>query len=167
MQWIWSCSDSSRNNSSPNLFKFPLDKQKVFYCTISERWFTFQFIKEPPPMVRLENKVTVITGASSGIGAALALAFSQAGAPVALMARRKEKLEKVAAQCPGRTLVAAGDVTEARARRTLVEKNRSRLRSGGYPGQQRRNGRLRFLSRFHRGTMAEPVRGESYGPRFC
>jgi short-subunit dehydrogenase len=44
------------------------------------------------------NKVVLITGASSGIGAATARAFDKAGAKVAIAARRKEKLIEVAAE---------------------------------------------------------------------
>ncbi|MBI5798205.1 SDR family oxidoreductase [Candidatus Woesearchaeota archaeon] len=40
----------------------------------------------------LKNKVVVITGASSGIGAASALAFAREGSTVVLVARRKERL---------------------------------------------------------------------------
>ncbi|KFM59238.1 Dehydrogenase/reductase SDR family protein 7-like protein, partial [Stegodyphus mimosarum] len=43
----------------------------------------------------LEDKVVLITGASSGIGEALAHAFYKAGAKVILAARRREALEKV------------------------------------------------------------------------
>lgn len=43
----------------------------------------------------LTGKVAVITGASSGLGADAALAFAQAGANVAILARRAEKLEEV------------------------------------------------------------------------
>lgn len=43
----------------------------------------------------LTGKVAVITGASSGLGADAAEAFAQAGANVALLARRVEKLEEV------------------------------------------------------------------------
>ena len=42
------------------------------------------------------GKVVVITGASSGLGADAAYAFAEHGADVALLARRKEKLETVA-----------------------------------------------------------------------
>ena len=46
----------------------------------------------------LTNKVILITGASSGIGRATALACAEAGMRVSLIARRGEKLQKVAAQ---------------------------------------------------------------------
>jgi NADP-dependent 3-hydroxy acid dehydrogenase YdfG len=47
----------------------------------------------------LSGAVVVITGASSGIGRAAALAFARRGARVALAARRAELLEEVAAEC--------------------------------------------------------------------
>ncbi len=46
----------------------------------------------------LNDKVILITGASSGIGAAAALAFDAAGAKVAVAARRKDKLDELAAR---------------------------------------------------------------------
>ena len=47
----------------------------------------------------MENKVVVITGASSGIGKACALAFAQRGAKVVLAARKPEKLDKAVVEC--------------------------------------------------------------------
>src|SRR5947208_3682223 len=47
---------------------------------------------------RFAGQVVFITGASSGIGAALAREFARAGADVALAARRVERLERLAAE---------------------------------------------------------------------
>ena len=44
----------------------------------------------------LTGKVAVVTGASSGLGADAAMAYAEAGANVALLARRKEKLDNMA-----------------------------------------------------------------------
>jgi NADP-dependent 3-hydroxy acid dehydrogenase YdfG len=46
-------------------------------------------------MLKVENKVIAITGASSGIGEASAKLLAQNGAKVVLGARRTEKLEKI------------------------------------------------------------------------
>jgi dehydrogenase/reductase SDR family protein 7B len=60
------------------------------------------------------DKVVWITGASSGIGEALAYAFSAAGARVLLSARRTEELERVKAACanPGLTRVLPMDLLD-------------------------------------------------------
>ena len=63
----------------------------------------------------LTGKVAVITGASSGLGADAALAYAEAGADVALLARRGEKLNEVKAglEKTGRKILAVGcDVTK-------------------------------------------------------
>jgi 3-hydroxy acid dehydrogenase/malonic semialdehyde reductase len=49
----------------------------------------------------LEGRTAVVTGASSGIGAAIAVALAGEGARLALGARRVERLEDLAAQLPG------------------------------------------------------------------
>lgn len=61
--------------------------------------------------------LVVITGASSGIGAAIAKRFSEAGHPLLLVARRVEKLE--ALQLPN-TLCRQVDVTDADALRAAI-----------------------------------------------
>lgn len=48
--------------------------------------------------MKLENKVAVITGASSGMGRAIALLFALEGAKVVAVARRKEKLDDLVAE---------------------------------------------------------------------
>ncbi len=47
-------------------------------------------------MVALQDQIVLITGASSGIGAAMARIFAQAGAKLILAARRQERLEQLA-----------------------------------------------------------------------
>ncbi len=47
-------------------------------------------------MFELTGKIAVVTGASSGLGADAARAYAEAGANVALLARRQDKLEALA-----------------------------------------------------------------------
>jgi short-subunit dehydrogenase len=70
------------------------------------------------------DKAVIITGASSGIGAALALKLANQGANVALAARRPDRLEQVAAACRqsgGEVLAVPTDVTSEAQCRSLVE----------------------------------------------
>lgn len=57
--------------------------------------------------MNLKNKVILITGASSGIGEAVAKKFADEGALLALTARRKEIIDKFAQQLEVRTRVAS------------------------------------------------------------
>ncbi|EST34171.1 SDR family NAD(P)-dependent oxidoreductase [Streptomyces roseochromogenus] len=72
----------------------------------------------------LAGKVVMITGASSGIGAAAARVFSAEGARVVLMARNPEPLEALAREITatrGPAHAVAGDVTSAQDVRRVVE----------------------------------------------
>jgi 3-hydroxy acid dehydrogenase / malonic semialdehyde reductase len=70
----------------------------------------------------LEGRTAVVTGASSGIGAATARALAGAGARLALGARRVERIEELAAALPGDNhVVAPLDVTDAESCKSFVE----------------------------------------------
>ncbi|HEU5037783.1 MAG TPA: SDR family oxidoreductase [Nocardioides sp.] len=72
-----------------------------------------------------DRRPAVVTGASSGIGAATALALSAAGFPVALGARRTDRCEEVAARvrgAGGEAVVHALDVTDETSVATFAEK---------------------------------------------
>jgi clavulanate-9-aldehyde reducatase len=69
----------------------------------------------------LAGKVAAITGASSGIGEATALALSAAGAAVALGARRRDRLEELASRLDGPSSVHEVDVTDETQARAFVE----------------------------------------------
>jgi NAD(P)-dependent dehydrogenase (short-subunit alcohol dehydrogenase family) len=68
----------------------------------------------------LEGKVALVTGASRGIGAAVARAFSAAGASVALAARDEAALDRLAAEL-GDALALPTDVADADAVARMVE----------------------------------------------
>lgn len=57
------------------------------------------------------DKVVVITGASGGIGAAVALQLASEGASLVLVARRRDELEKVAGSCGDNAIPIVADVT--------------------------------------------------------
>jgi len=74
---------------------------------------------------RLDGKVALVTGASSGIGEATARALAAEGAAVALCARRVDRIETLAKELDeagGQALVVELDVTDEAACRSAVDR---------------------------------------------
>lgn len=69
----------------------------------------------------LENKVVVVTGATAGIGEAVACLFAAEGARVVVHGRDAERGAAVTAKCGGKAVFIAGDLTSEDACRSLVE----------------------------------------------
>jgi 7-alpha-hydroxysteroid dehydrogenase len=80
--------------------------------------------------MRLDGKAAIITGGGRGIGAAIARAFGEVGARVAITARTEEQLREVAKDIEsfgGQAVVVPGDVNEDGFLESLVEQARNEL----------------------------------------
>ncbi len=78
----------------------------------------------------LEGRVAAITGASSGIGAATARALAEAGAAVAVGARRADRLEELVTEIEGdggRAVALPVDVADEEAARRFATDTNERL----------------------------------------
>ncbi|XP_050353025.1 3-oxoacyl-[acyl-carrier-protein] reductase FabG-like [Nymphalis io] len=71
--------------------------------------------------MNFKDKVVIVTGASSGIGAAAAIAFSAAGALVVMVGRNSTKLNAVAAQCTNPLVILADVANDDDVKRIVDE----------------------------------------------
>ena len=75
----------------------------------------------------MRDKIVVITGASAGIGAALARVLAERGASIVLVARREDKLEEVARAIGSRTHRIVADVSRRDEVRRIVSESLARF----------------------------------------
>lgn len=80
-------------------------------------------------MSSLDGKVAAITGASSGIGEATALALAGAGAKVSLAARRKDRIEALADKLGDQGLAIETDITDEAQARAFIQQTKDELGS--------------------------------------
>jgi NADP-dependent 3-hydroxy acid dehydrogenase YdfG len=78
-------------------------------------------------MGSLDGKVAAITGASSGIGEATAIALADAGAKVSLGARRKDRLDALVEKIGDAALAIETDISEEEQARAFVQRTKDEL----------------------------------------
>ncbi|KAI7342619.1 putative NRPS-like enzyme, partial [Hortaea werneckii] len=128
------------NNAATRPFRAVVARPKVDIVlleTYTRHWFARGWLTRPPtgrralggsaqPIARgpLSGKVAVVTGASSGIGAAVAASLAKEGCHIALAARRMDALESVKRRLvvrEGKIIIRQTDVTKRDQVKALVE----------------------------------------------
>ncbi|KAJ5658984.1 hybrid NRPS/PKS enzyme [Penicillium longicatenatum] len=134
------------NNASTRPFRAEIERPEVdsvLLETYTRHWFARGWLSHPPsrqlalggsanPTCRgpLSGRVAVITGASSGIGAAVATALAREGCHVALAARRLDALTAIKRRLvvrEGKVMVRQTDVTERSQVTALMQAARDEL----------------------------------------
>ena len=93
------------------------------------------------------GKVAIVTGASSGIGAAAARLLAQQGCELTLVARSQDKLEALAAELDCDSLVVRADMTDAADIDNMLERTLDRFGAHRYHVGQRRRLHPRTIRR--------------------
>lgn len=99
----------------------------------------------------LEGRVVIITGASSGIGAATARAMAPLGCRLVLAARAPERLEALAAKLDTESLVVPTDVADAAMVQAMVDRTVARF---GRVDVMFANAGIYFPGQFHESDPA-------------
>lgn len=134
------------NNAQTRPFRAIVERPKVDIVlleTYTRHWFARGWLPRPPkqqaalggsaqPMRKsiLTGRVAVVTGASSGIGAAVAAALSREGCHLALAARRTEALESLKRRLTvreGKIIIQGTDVTQKEQVETLLRRTENEL----------------------------------------
>ncbi len=76
---------------------------------------------------RLRGKIGIVTGAGTGIGRACAIALASEGARVALIGRRKDRIEAVAHEIGGSAFALAGDISKTAELSRLLDETVGRF----------------------------------------
>ncbi|KAK6380812.1 putative NRPS-like protein biosynthetic cluster [Exophiala oligosperma] len=127
------------NNAATRPFRSVVERPKVdsiLLETYTRHWFARGWLPRPPSSQRslggtarpirrgpLAGRVAVVTGASSGIGAAVAVALAREGCHVALAARRIDALEAIKRRMvvrEGKVIVRQTDVTDRKQVESLI-----------------------------------------------
>jgi NAD(P)-dependent dehydrogenase (short-subunit alcohol dehydrogenase family) len=79
--------------------------------------------------IRLDGKVALVTGASKGIGRAIAATMAASGATVVLVSRKQDQLDEAAASMTGRVVAVAANTGDVEAGRRVIAETVERFGS--------------------------------------